>query len=690
MSRGTTTTARRDKKASKRGNATPIEQHSKEKLLWAYETMLRTRLVDEKIILLYKQNKCHFQIGAAGHEAAQVAASAVFRAGIDWFYPYYRDMALCAGLGMRTRDFMLNALNREDDPNSHGRQMPMHYGHKGLNIVNQSSPTGTQYLQAVGSALAAKMTSSKDVTYVSSGEGACSQGDFHEALNWAARDKLPLIFLIQNNDFAISVHVSEQLAGSSVYKICHNYEGLHSAEVDGTDFFESYDALSLAHERALRGLGPSVIEAHVPRLQSHSISDNHFKYRTKAQVEREFERDPIPRFRDYLIDHKLSSARELEALQASIKLEVDEAAEWAEAQAPCSPQDAELHTYVDNDPGAKVPEGTPRGEEIFIVDALNHALDEEMSRDSRIYVFGQDVAYGKGGVFTVTTGLTDKFGDERVFNAPLAESSIVGVSIGMATRGLRPVPEIQFGDYVWTGMMQIRNELAMLNYRSAGDFTCPVVIRIPVGGYIHGACYHSQNIEATFAHFPGLFVVYPSNAGDAKGLLKAAVRGADPVLFLEHKGLYRQVYAKTPEGDAECLVPLGRAKIVRQGDRLTIVTWGALVQKCILAAKELEARGIQCEIIDLRTIVPFDRDVVFTSVQKTGRVLIAHEDVTFMGFGAEIAAQIADQCFHYLDAPVKRLGMKNVAAVPHSPPLEAVILPQNEDVLAAANEILEY
>ena len=668
----------------------PDAEISAKRLIEAYTEMYRSRIADEKIIVLYKQNKCHFQIGAAGHEAVQVAAAHVFRAAKDWFYPYYREMALCAALGMTTREFMLNALNKEDDPNSHGRQMPMHYGHKALRIVSQSSPTGTQLLQAVGAAYACKLKGNDEVVYVSAGEGTCSQGDFHEALNWSAIEKLPVVFLIQNNNYAISVPIEEQLAGRSVYKIAQGYENLERYQVDGTDYIASFAVLSEAYKRAKRGDGPGLIEAHVPRLQSHSISDNHFKYREAEEIERDKQRDPIPLLRSYLLKQKLLNEVKLTEIETNTKREVDEAAEWAEAQADCDPADALKHVLLGSYPADAAEPPMPNGEEIYLVDALNHALDEELARDPSMYIFGQDVAHGKGGVFTVTSGLTKKHGVKRCFNSPLAESSIAGVSIGMATLGLKPVSEIQFGDYIWTAMMQIRNEMAMLHYRSSGDWSCAAVMRIAVGGYIHGAPYHSQNIEATFAHFPGLIVLYPSNATDAKGLLKSAIRAGDPVLFLEHKGLYRQVYAKGPEGGPDYLVPIGKAKVVRPGRDATVVTWGALVQKSKLAAEELEKDGVSVEVLDIRTISPLDMDAIQASVQKTGRVLIAHEDVQFAGFGAEIAAQIADQCFSYLDAPVKRVGMKPVAGVPHSPALESVILPQNEDVLNALVELISF
>lgn len=670
-------------------NRTP----SKEVLTHAFHEMVRARLIDQKIITLYKQNKCHFQIGAAGHEGVQVAAAQVFRAGKDWFYPYYRDMGLMAALGMTNAEFLLNALNKTDDPNSHGRQMPMHWGSVDLRVVSQSSPTGTQFLQAVGCAYAVQHLSLDEVVYVSAGEGTCAQGDYHEALNWAARKKLPIVFLIQNNNFAISVPVEDQIAGSSVYQISDGYEHLERFEIDGSNFEQSYQACVSAHERALKGDGPSLIEAHVPRLQSHSISDNHLKYRSAEDIEREKKRCPIETIRSLLIKKKIATQKKLESIEKEIRQQIDDAADWALEQPDPDPASVESHTLSETIPVQSIgaePEAAAEGDAISMVDALNHALDEELSNNPEMLVFGQDVAGGKGGVFTVTAGLTKKHGEERVFNGPLAESSLVGVAIGMATVGLKPVVEIQFGDYIWTAMMQIRNELAMLRYRSAGDFSCPLVVRVAVGGYIRGAHYHSQNIEATFSHFPGMHVILPSNAADAKGLLKAAIRCDDPVLFLEHKGLYRQVHAQAPEPDSDTVLPIGKAKVVRAGTDLTIVAYGALVQKSLITAEQLAAEGVAAEVIDLRSISPFDTRTVFESVRKTGRVLIAHEDVEFMGFGAEIAAQIADQCFEHLDAPVKRVGMKNIAAVPHAPVLEQVVLPQNEDVLVAARNVLKY
>jgi 2-oxoisovalerate dehydrogenase E1 component len=675
-------------------------------LINAYTLMYRARMLDEKSIILYKQNKCHFQIGASGHEAVQVAAASVFKPGTDWFYPYYRDLALCAALGMTDREFLLNFMNKAADPNSHGRQMPMHYGKPELRIVSQSSPTGTQFLQAIGCALGVKLEKKNEVVYVSAGEGTCAQGDFHEALNWASRDKLPVLFLIQNNAYAISVHISEQFGEKSIYKLVQGYEGLERYEIDGTDFLGSKNVIEICYKRALSGGGPALIEAHVPRLQSHSISDNQFKYRSSEDIAKEKFRDPITKLRTILIETHGISDSDIEKIEKEVKACIDESSNLAEKEADCDPKDYDLHIVKTPETLTEVSKWGATSSlplnslslnsmqndthELFMVDALNKALEEELTLNPQMYIFGQDVARGKGGVFGVTAGLTEKFGQERVFNTQLAESSIVGTAIGMAVRGLKPVPEIQFGDYIWTAMMQIRNELALMHYRSGGEWNAPVVIRVPVGGYIHGGPYHSQNIEATFAHFPGIFIAYPSNARDAKGLLKTALRGTVPVLFLEHKGLYRQPHAKNVVGTSDQLIPFGKAAVKKEGDHLTIITWGAMVNKSVLAAKELDKQGKSIEIIDLLTIVPLDIDCIHRSLRKTNRILIVQEDILSMGFGAEIAAVIAERFFKYLDAPIYRVGMKNVPHVPHAPILENIVLPQVEDIVEECLKVIGY
>jgi 2-oxoisovalerate dehydrogenase E1 component len=654
--------------------------------------MLLARRLDEKMLILLKQGQSFFHIGAAGHEAAQVAAASAFRPGHDWAFPYYRELAFVLEWGMSPLEVMLCFLARADDPNSGGRQMPGHYGHKALRIPSQSSPTGTQFLQAVGCAMGCVKDGTEEIVYVSAGEGTTSQGDFHEALNWASRDRLPVVFHIQDNRYAISVPVAEQTAGGSVARFGAGYDGLLTLQVDGTDLLASRHAFTEAVSRARSGAGPTLVVSDVVRLLPHSSSDDQRKYREAEELELERRRDPIARWESFLLRKGWIQPEELERLHEEVRQEVDRVAEEAGRHPHPDPETATRGVYA-KEPyrppeGARV-EPAAVGQRVVLVDAINHALAEEMERDERVLVFGQDVAGEKGGVFTATRGLTRRFGRERCFNAPLAESSIVGVAIGLALRGFRPVAEIQFGDYVWTAMMQIRNELAMMRYRSNGAFGLPVVLRIPVGGYIHGAPYHSQNIEATFAHFPGLYVCYPSNAADAKGLLKTALREEDPVLFLEHKGLYRQPYAASPEPDADFLLPLGRARIARPGRDATVVTYGALVKKALDAAATLAGEGIEVEVVDLRSLVPWDRETVLESVGRTNRLLVAHEDVLTLGFGAEVAAVVAQEAFTSLDAPVRRLGAAD-CPVPYNWHLEKAVLPQTDDLVRELRELVAF
>jgi 2-oxoisovalerate dehydrogenase E1 component len=656
-----------------------------------YRNLLLTRQMDQKMLTMLKQGKSFFHIGCSGHEAVQTAFAYAMQPGYDWAYPYYRDLAFVLQYGVTIEEVFLNFLARAEDPSSGGRQMSNHYGHRKQRIVTQSSPTGTQYLQAVGCALGAKKEGKDEVVYVSSGEGTTSQGDFHEALNWATRDKLPVIFLIQNNKYAISVPVEDQLAGSSIYKIGSGYQGLNRFKVDGTDFFKSYDVALKAVELARSAKGPSLIEADTIRLLPHSSSDSQIKYRSKEELENDQKNDPIPKFETYLLHENILTEKEIESLKIQIKKEIDLAAEAMDKMAHPDPQTVEHYLFAPEDKNTdlKYGSGPHSGEKTVLVDAINHALKEEMARDDKVILFGQDVADGKGGVFTATSGISTMFGQERCFNAPLAESSIVGVATGLAVRGLKPVVEIQFGDYIWTAMMQIRNELSTIRWRSNNNWSSPVIIRVPVGGYIHGGLCHSQNIEAFFSHIPGLKIVYPCQADDAKGLLKTAIRGNDPVIFLEHKGLYRQSYAAAPEPDENYLVPIGSGIVRREGTDATVITYGALVQKSMEAARLLANDGYDIEVLDIRTIAPLDTELILNSVKKTNKVLVTHEDSQFQGFGAEIAAQIAEFSFEHLDAPVQRLGGKDIP-IGFSPVLEDHTLPQNKDVLEKLKVLLEY
>lgn len=659
----------------------------KKELLDVYRNMVTARRLDEKMLIMLKQGKSFFHIGGSGHEAAQLAAATVMRPGEDWAYPYYRDAALCLGLGMTSKEQLLCFLAKADDPNSGGRQMPQHYGHKALRIVSQSSPTGTQFLQAVGCGLTRKWDKTKELAYVSSGEGSTSQGDFHEALNWSSREKAPVLFHVEDNEYAISVHISEQTSGGSVYSMATGYQNLARFDVDGTDFFETHLAFKKAAERARKGKGPSVIVSHVVRLLAHSSSDDQRKYRTEDELSADQNRDPITRFEEMCTTAGIIKQKDFDKIKTEIFTQVDEDAVWAEKQDHPDLNTALDHIYSGNGQ-AESTVYNQIADKIVIVDAINHALNEEMSFNEKMVIFGQDIADPKGGVFTATKGLTDKFGHDRVFNSPLAESSIIGTAVGMAVTGWKPVVEIQFGDYIWYAMMHIRNEVATMRYRSNNNWSCPMVIRVPVGGYIHGALCHSQSIDGFFIHLPGIYIAYPSTAVDAKGLLKAACRMDDPVMFMEHKGLYRQGYCATPEPDENYLLPFGKARVVQEGNEITIITWGAMVQKSIEAVNESNAVG-KVEIIDLRTLNPLDKESIHKSLTKTGKAIVVYEDSLTNGPGAEIAAIIANEYFELLDGPVKRVAAKD-SPVPYNWFLEEKILPQTANIVAELTELLEY
>ena len=663
-------------------------------------TMMMSRRLDEKMLTLLKQGKGFFHIGSSGHEAAQVALGRELRGGHDWFCFYYRDLGTALAIGMTPEEVLQAHFAKAGDPFGGGRQMPEHFGHRDLNIMSTSSSVGAQYVPAVGFALASRRDGTEGgqdgvddgdgkVVYSSGGEGSTSQGAFHEALNWAARETLPVVFHIQDNGYAISVPVSEQTAGGSIWPMLGGYTGLERLRYDGTDFFQSAAAARAAVAHARAGHGPVALHADVVRLLPHSSSDDHAKYREGTAIEADRARDPIPAFVARLTEAGVVTADEVEALRAEIHAQVDALAREVEAQPNPDAATATSHVYYEGEDDRAYEAEGETGDLVVLVDAINHALDEELSRDERVLVYGEDVGGGKGGVFTATRGLAAKHGKDRCFNSPLAEHSIIGSAVGLAAAGYKPVVEIQFADYIWPGMQPLRNQVMSMRYRSNGAWACPMVIRVPCGGYIHGGLCHSQNVEAMFAHFPGLHVVMPSNAADAKGLLKAAIRGHDPVIFLEHKALYRQGPARRPEPHADWLLPLGKAAVAREGTDLTIVTWGAIVYKALNVAKALEKEGVSVEVIDIRSISPLDMETILASACKTHRVLVAYEDHEFMGFGAEIAAQVSDAAFGHLDAPVRRVAGA-FSSIPYADPLEAAVLPQDDDVLAAARDVLAF
>jgi 2-oxoisovalerate dehydrogenase E1 component len=713
-----------------------------QQLIDVYRIMYTSRRIDDREILLKRQQKIFFQISGAGHEAIGVAAGLVLKSGYDWFYPYYRDRALVLTLGATPYEMLLQAVGAAEDPSSGGRQMPSHWAYKRLNVVTQSSPTGTQILQAVGCAegggyfrnrpaSAEKKTGDyrefkdvhferDEVTYVSLGDGTSSEGEFWEALNTASNKKLPVLFMVEDNGYAISVPVEVQTAGGNISRLVSGFPNFHFEEVDGTDPVTSYAAVKRAADYCRAGKGPAFVHAHVIRPYSHSLSDDERLYRPDVERQRDAARDPISRMQLFLIRENILDEKGINQLEKEVEEELQIAVDRA-LEAPL-PQPETIYNFVyspDLDPTSEqfdAPPTFPAATDAAsgdgkkpplpktMADLINATLRDEMKRDERIVIFGEDVAdasreeyvkkklvKGKGGVFKLTAGLQMAFGSDRVFNSPIAEANIVGRATGMATRGLKPVVEIQFFDYIWPAMMQLRDELPVIRWRSNNAFSSPLVVRVAIGGYLTGgALYHSQCGESIFTHIPGLRVVFPSNALDAAGLLRTAIRCDDPVLFLEHKRLYRETYGRSPYPGTDFMIPFGKARIVQPGSDLTVVTYGAVVPRALQAAQRLEREeGVKVELIDLRTLNPFDWETVAASVSKTNRALIAHEDSLSWGYGAEIAARIADQLFEHLDAPVRRVAATDTF-VAYQPLLEDAILPQADDLFRAMKELSEY
>jgi 2-oxoisovalerate dehydrogenase E1 component len=713
---------------------------TRQQLIEAYRVMYMSRRVDDREILLKRQQKIFFQISGAGHEAVGVAAALALRSGYDWFFPYYRDRALCLGLGATPYEMLLQGVGAADDPSSGGRQMPSHWGYKKLNVVTGSSPTGSQILHAVGCSevgryLAAHPDAAKssegdyrqfkdvefhgdEVTYTSLGDGTTSEGEFWEALNTASNNRLPIIFLVEDNGYAISVPVEVQTPGGNISRLVAGFPNFHFEEIDGTDPVASYAAFVRASEHCRAGDGPGFIHAHVIRPYSHSLSDDERLYRPDAERQRDAARDPIPRMQMFLIREGILDEKGITSLEKQVDDDLLSAVDRA-LQAPFpTPDTVERFLYSPHldpaslafdTPVAAAPSDAPGGDgkknaPKTMADLINSTLRDEMRRDERIVMFGEDVAdcsreqylaqnmvKGKGGVFKLTAGLQCEFGSDRVFNSPLAEANIVGRATGMAVRGLKPVVEIQFFDYIWPAMMQLRNELPTIRWRSNNGFSAPCVIRVAIGGYLTGgAIYHSQCGESMFTHIPGLRVVFPSNALDAAGLLRTAIRCDDPVLFLEHKRLYRETYGRAADPGPDYMVPFGRAKVVLPGTDLTVITYGAVVPRALQAAQKLEREhGVKVELIDLRTLNPFDWETISASIRKTSRAIVAYEDTLSWGYGAEIAARIADHLFEHLDAPVRRVAAKDTW-IAYQPILEDAILPQVSDLFRAMKELAEY
>jgi len=683
-------------------------------LIRAFRIMYLSRRIDDREIVLRKQNRIYFQVSGAGHEAIQTAVGMAMRPAHDWFYPYYRDRALALALGVTPQEMFLQAVGSEADRASGGRQMPSHWSSPSLHIVTGSSPTGMHFTQAVGCANATRLLhprsddpASDAVTLVTTGEGATSEGEFWESLNVACLERLPLLYVVEDNGYAISVPVEKQTAGGNIANLVRSFPNLAVFECDGTNFVDSFRSMKDAVEHCRRQLGPALVHATCTRPYAHSYSDDEKQYKPPAERQAEAARDPLVRYPEWLCAEGILDSRGVEMLMHQVDLEVQEASEQALKAAPPPAGEALRFLYSDSvDPASSEFETEPQfeGNPRTMVDEISLTQNEEMRRNPKIVVFGEDVADcsreqnlglvkgGKGGVFKATNGLQTAYGSERVFNTPISEACIVGRATGMATRGLKPVIEIQFFDYIWPAMMQIRDELATLRWRSYNGFSAPLVIRVAIGGYLTGgAVYHSQCGESIFTHIPGLRVVFPSNSLDACGLLRTAIRCDDPVLFLEHKKLYREAYNRSPHPGPDYTIPFGRAKTVKQGSALTVVTYGALVQKSLQAAVQIEQRDPDrtVEVIDLRCLSPYDWGAIRASVEKTSRVMIVHEDCLSWGYGAEIAARIASELFSSLDAPVGRVAAQDTWVAYH-PQVENEILPQVENIVAEAERLLSF
>jgi 2-oxoisovalerate dehydrogenase E1 component len=701
--------------------------------------MYLSRRTDDREIMLKRQQKIFFQVSCAGHEALLVAAGMALKPGYDWFFPYYRDRAICLALGQTVEDQLLQAVGAESDPSSGGRQMPSHWTSERLNLVSPSSSVATQCLQAVGCAEAGRYYrnhpealkrpaadargvdyrafkdvkfEADEVVYVSIGEGSTSQGEFWESLNTASNEKLPVLYLVEDNGYAISTPVEVNTPGGNISKLIANFPNFHIAEVDGTDAMASYEAMVEAVAYCRAGHGPAVVHGHVTRPYSHSLSDDERLYRSKEEIEADALRDPIARMQMWLLREGVLDEQGINELERKVDEEIARATDRALAAVLPKPESILRHVYSESiDPRDSQfdtqPAATADDTERTMLDLINATMHDEMRRDERVVVFGEDVAdatrdealsdlkagkiKGKGGVFKVTAGLQKEFGNDRVWNSPLAEANITGRAIGMAVRGLKPVVEIQFFDYIWPAMHQMRNELSVMRWRANGQFSCPLVMRVPIGGYLTGgSIYHSQSGESIFTHTPGVRVVMPSNALDASGLLRTAIRCDDPVLFLEHKRLYRETFGRGAYPGPEYMIPFGKARVVKPGKDLTVITYGAVVPRALQAAQRMEReRHVDVEVIDLRSLSPYDWEAIAESVRKTSKVMVAHEDMLSWGYGAEIAARIGDELFHDLDAPVRRVaGMDTFVA--YQPLLEDVILPQPERIFQAMSELAAF
>ena len=659
--------------------------------LWIYRKMVEARLLDQKMWNLNRSGRAAFAISSQGHEATHLGIAAAIKPGLDWILPYYRDLGLVLGLGTSVHEILLAHLAKGTDRMSGGRQMPNHWSVPELRIITGSSPISTQLPHAAGIALAIQKNSQDEVVFVTFGDGGASKGDFHEALNFASIHQLPVVFICENNGYAISVPLSKESAVSDIALRGPGYN-MVSVTVDGNDPLSVYEAVHEARLRAASGNGPTLIEAKTYRFLAHTSDDDDRTYRSTDEVTKARANDPLTMFLEYLKSVDLLDDEGNQVLYGEIKASIDIESDWAQGDPEPDPRSIGTAVFakpISFSEPAKYEPQTPNPEEVSEVnylEAIRSTLDQLLDEFPQAVILGEDVGIS-GGVFKVTQGLHDKYGDDRVIDTPLAESGLVGFGIGLSLGGKLPIVEIQFADFIHSAFDQIVSEAARIHYRSAGAYSCPLVIRIPYGAGVHGGLYHSQSIEALYAHIPGLKVVAPSTPIDAAGLLRSALLDPDPVLFLEHKKAYRLIKGVLPATIPE--IPIGRAEIVRPGSDLSIITYGLMRHYAVEAAEAVSDRA-SVEVVDIRTITPLDVATIVDSAKRCSKILVVHEDNVAFGVGAEIAATIMENAFFYLDAPVMRLGAPMIPIAPFSSELEKELLITPDKILKAVNELLAF
>ncbi len=667
-----------------------------------YRLMHLGRSLDEKAARYLKMSKgWSYHAPCAGHEGIQLALGLSVQRGSDFLFPYYRDLLTVLAAGLTVEEIVLNGLSKATDPASGGRHMSNHFAKPSMRIQNVSSCVGSHSLHAVGVARAIQRFDGPEIAFYSSGESATSEGYFYEALSGACREKLPVVFVLQNNGYGISVPVHEQSANTNIADNFHGFRNLLVLNCDGTSIFDSWRVMQEACAYAREGRGPAMVHADCVRIGAHSNSDRHELYRDEEELAEARRRDPLLRLRAFILEHEMLGGEELAAIEAENLRLLDEESARAESAPNPDPASVLRHVYADdthvcpltNEEFTRIMEKHGgEAETVTLRDAINRTLRDEFRRNPHTFLWGQDVASrDKGGVFNITKGMLQEFGNVRVFNAPIAEDFILGTANGFCrySDDIWVVVEgAEFADYFWPAMEQLVNT-AHEHWRSNGQFAPNIIVRLASGGYIQGGLYHSQSIEAALANIPGLRIVMPAFAEDAAGLLRCAFRTRGVTIYLEPKFLYNHPWAKTRYPLPELCVPIGRARLRREGGDISIITYGNTVHLALRAAERLAEEGVSCDVLDLRSVLPYDRDAIAATVAKTGKAMVLHEAARTGGFGGEIAAYIGEELFEHLDAPVRRIASLDTP-VGFAKILESAILVGEEQIVTAGRDLAGY